>query len=461
MNREEKERQERLQRMLARDRGDAPPDARLAPEARSAADVPPAGFAAPPGPAADPARREGQAEPSAGNTHRVDFTPRGSQPRPKRPLSPVQRRRRRRRRLLLAALALAVCLLAAWVSGALGAAVTAAGDAADSFLLSFEAGGWPASTGIADPVQVQALAGGFVELGATDVAVFGANGAKLRSIQPGYARPAIAVGSTRFALYNRAGTELRIESRTRTLHTTQFDAGILLCAMSPNGTTAVVTESTRYAASVQVLDAGFAPVYTWYATQTDGTPVALAFANDNRRFAAACLSAQNGQVQSRIFLMDMGSDAPLGIYDAAPGSLAQRLYWLDSQRVLVVCSDCAVLLDAATAAELARYDYGGATLLDADTAGAGVALLLAGGGDARLTVLDHDLALLAQADAGAARDLCATRTALYLTGGSHVRCVGYDGATQWEKTLDTPPLAVLDTGELLIFTGTQADVLRP
>ena len=80
-----------------------------------------------------------------------------------------------------------------------------------------------------------------MELGSTDVAVFGANGAKLRTIQPSYARPAIAVGNTRFALYNRAGTELRIESRTGTLYTTRTDAGILLCAMSPNGTTAVVT----------------------------------------------------------------------------------------------------------------------------------------------------------------------------------------------------------------------------
>ena len=460
MNREEKERRERLQRMLARDQGAAPPDERLAQGARAAADRPDRDFSPPPGqPAAPPAGDAGTDEPEdGGNTRRVDFTPR-SRDRRGRPQSPILRRRRRRRRMLLAGAVLALCLMLAWGSGALGAAAAMAGDLADSVLLSFEPGSYPASTGISDPIQIQELAGGFVELDSTDVAVFGANGAKLRTIQPSYARPAIAVGNTRFALYNRAGTELRIESRTGTLYTTRTDAGILLCAMSPNGTTAVVTEHNRYAAAVQVLDPGFSVIYQWYATQSDGTPVALGFASDNRRFAAGCISAVDGQVSSRIFLMDCGADDPVALYEADAGSLILHLYWLDSQHVLAVLSDYAVLLDASTGAETARYDYGGASLVDVDTDGSGVALLLTGGGDASLILLDNSLAPLAQADAGAAESLCATRTALYLTAGSLVQCLDYNGALQWEKTLDAPPLAILDASQPLVFTGTEVSVL--
>lgn len=62
------------------------------------------------------------------------------------------------------------------------------------------------------------LAGGFVEMDNEDVAVYSAYGAKIRTIQPGYARPALAVGNTRFVLYNRAGKELTVQSRTRQLY---------------------------------------------------------------------------------------------------------------------------------------------------------------------------------------------------------------------------------------------------
>ena len=127
--------------------------------------------------------------------------------------------------------------------------------------------------------------------------------------------------------------------------------------------------------------------------------------------------------------------------------------------MLAVLSDYAVLLDASTGAETARYDYGGASLVDVDTAGSGVALLLTGGGDASLILLDNSLAPLAQADAGAAESLCATRTALYLTAGSLVQCLDYNGALQWEKTLDAPPLAILDASQPLVFTGTEVSVL--
>ena len=41
---------------------------------------------------------------------------------------------------------------------------------------------------------------------------YSAYGAKIRTIQPGYARPALAVGNTRFVLYNRAGKELTVQS---------------------------------------------------------------------------------------------------------------------------------------------------------------------------------------------------------------------------------------------------------
>ena len=509
MNRKEKERQERLQRMLARDRGELPPSAPAQePPAQSPAGQTPGGQTPAGG---EPPRRQETGEKSGRETRQdtpgQENTPRGTSAAPdntihfpgmagnpsdaapgqdktaaapppessvtreslaarraerrRHPNSPILRRRIRRRRQMIAAIVLAVLLLFAWAMGAVGAVMTMASDLADSISISFEPGGWPASTGIPEPIQIEELAGGFVELGSTDVAVFGSNGAKVRTIQPGYARPAIAVGNTRFALYNRAGTELRVENRTRSLYTKTFESNILLCAMSDNGTTAVVTESTRYAANVQVLDPLGQQQYQWYATQTDGTPVALTFASDNHRFAAGCISTSGGQVSSKIYLMDLDADQPTAVYTADPGSLVLHLYWQGRSQVLAVLSDCAVLINASDGQEVARYDYGGASLQDVDRAGESTALLLSGQGNATLVVLGSGLNERMRVDAAHAEQVCAASTALYLSGGLWVRCVGYDGATQWEITLDAPPLAVLDADQLLVFTGSTASVLAP
>lgn len=51
--------------------------------------------------------------------------------------------------------------------------------------------------------------------------------------------------------------------------------------------------------------------------------------------------------------------------------------------------------------------------------------------------------------------LCCTRTNIYLAGGNQVRRTGYDGETDWEQTLDNPPIALLNASSPLIFSGTQ------
>lgn len=73
-----------------------------------------------------------------------------------------------------------------------------------------------------------------------------------------------------------------MESRSRTLFENKFDDAIQLCAMSPNGTLAVFTKSKLY-----VYDPMFENIYTF---QTQDLPTALAFAGDNRQFAAGALT---------------------------------------------------------------------------------------------------------------------------------------------------------------------------
>ena len=322
-------------------------------------------------------------------------------------------------------------------------------------------GGWPATTGITDPLQIEPLAGGFVELGAEDVLVYSAYGSKILSLQPSYARPVLAVGGTRFAVYNRAGNELTVCSRTRTLYSQNFDSGILLCAMSNNNSLAVVTESGRYAAQVRIYDPSMRQTYSWEMTQSDGTPIAVDFAPDSRKFAAGMLAAREGQLSCSVYFMNTDADTEGPVYTAQQGSMLLRLDWQSESRVIAVFDTYIAVLDPRTGTETARYDFGGATLQSAAPGRRQTALLLNVRGGNSLVTLDENLAAMAEIPARQAFGVSATDTDIYLLCPNAVECFGYDGVQKWvQSSLDARPLAVLDAAQTLVFTGSRASVLE-
>lgn len=484
MRAEDKERLARRQRMLARERGESLP----APEPEQTESRPPeeeprkadkkskqdrdrrvfkAGTS---GKSEASGTKTAAGEPAASPRTRTQKTPepvraegvRGPRLGNTRPFSPILRRRARRRRLFLVALLLALLVALAWVTGVLGASLSSMGDVMDSVSLYFRrSGGWPAATGIEEPTRIEELAGGFVELDKEDVAVYSAYGTQVRTLQPGYARPALAVGNTRFVLYDRAGTSLQVESRTRTLYTKTFTNAIMLCAMSPNGTVGVVTESDRYAAELQVFSPTMRSIYSWKMTQDQGIPLALEFASDNHRFAVGTVAARSGQLACSIYLMDTARSETGPVYTADEGSLLLQLHWLSADRLLAVFDTYAAVLDSATGQQTARYDYGGANLQGASVNHRTTALLLSTHSGTELIILDADMQAVGQGDAGQAEGVTCSDTVVYLWGVDTVSCHELSGAERWTKVLDTRPQAVVDANQPLLFTAGRAEVLYP
>lgn len=449
MNKAEKERRERRQRMLAREQGR--PSA--APVPGTSDDV---GLRTP-----QPVRRSRQpaasdTEAGAGDAARAQSNLRS--------LTPLLKQRQHRRNMAVGVAVLVIALVIALLTGAMSASIALLADSMDSFSLYLQRGnaGWPVDTGISEPLQVEELAGGFVELGAEDVVVYSAYGSRVRAFQPGYARPVLAVGGTRFAVYNRAGGELRVCSRTRDLFTRTFEEGILLCAMSANNTLAVVTESGSYTAQLQIFDPSFRQRYRWQLTQNEGTPIAVGFAPDNRRFAAGTLAARDGQLACSVYFMDTAEETLGPVYTATQGSMLLQLDWQSDDRVVAVFDTYIAVLDPRTAAETARYDFGGATLQSAAPGVRQTALLLNIRGGNSLVTFDEDLTPLAEIPARQAFGVTATETEVYLLCPNAVECYRYDGVQKWARQdLSGHPLAVLDAAQTLVFTGTTAEVLAP
>ena len=418
MSKADKERQARRQRMLARERGHTS----TYPIPGTSGDI---GLRTP-----QPVRR------SRGTT--PPPTPE-KQPDNVKSFTPLIQQRQRRHYTVLAVLVLCIAAAVFVFTGAMSASIALLGDAADSLSLYFNRsdGGWPVNTGISEPIQIAELAGGFVELDSEDVVVYSAYGAKVRSFQPGYARPVMAVGGTHFVVYNRAGSDLQVSSRTKALYTKTFDNSILLCAMSNNNTLAVVTESGRYAAQLQIFDPSFHQTYSWEMTQNEGTPIAVDF-------------------------MSTSSNSEGPAYTASQGSMLLSLDWQSESRVVAVFDTYIAVLDPRTATETARYDFGGATLQSAAPGQRQTALLLNIRGGNSLVTLDNDLTPLAEIPARQAYGIKATDTSVYLLCPNAVECYGFDGVQNWvQDNFSARPIQVLKASELLVFTGSRAEVLTP
>lgn len=379
-------------------------------------------------------------------------------------LTELRRRKHLRKVRNIVLIVLAVAVLAVYITGVWQKAFNAMGDLADSIQIAFAPdAGWPARTGIPEILQLEPLAGGFVELGDKDLVVYSSGGSRLRSIQHGYARPVISAGNSRFCVYNRSGNELRIENRSKTINTKIFDYPILMAKMSPDGSIAVVTGTKRGLAELTVLDPSLKFRYSWTTSEKEGIPSRVAFASDNRRFAVSCLTAENGSLVSNLYFLDIRNDKIISA-ESQHGAHTLHLQWLDGERVLAVYPGKAVVYKASTGEELAVFSYDGKPLAGVSVCGQNTALLFGQSmtdAPARLVVLDPKLQYLADVQIPAqAQSVELTRKAVYVLRETSVAAYTLAGEYLWESTLSAPPLAVLDAKQPLVFYGGQADVLR-
>ena len=385
---------------------------------------------------------------------------RGSSPAEGEPLSAgrveyleAARQRARSRRLRRGAIIVAVLtVLVLFATGAVGTSIARAKDLVDSVHITLTPNtGWPQQTGITEPTAVAKLSGGFAEMDTDTCVVYSFGGAKLNSVQSGYARPALAAGKSRFVLYNRSGNELRVESRTQNLYTKTLDSSIYLCAVADAGQVAVATDDTDSVAKLTVYSSAMEQVLSWNLTSAEGTPLRMAFSPDSRRIAVAAVTANGGQLTTNLYVLALAQGDPVQLGTAA--SVPQWLGWLSGDSVLALYEDRAVLYGA-NGGEKASYDFGGSTLVDVDTENGGVALLLSGGQTCTAVLLDNSLGVQYSGNVPAASHILRAADDFYLLTDSTVECFNKAGEFQWTQPMDAKPQAgVLNGRQLLVFSG--------
>ena len=370
------------------------------------------------------------------------------------------RTRRIRRTVIIVAV---LTILVLFATGAVGSSIARAKDLVDTAVITLvPAPGWPQQTGITDPDTVQQLSGAFVEMSGDSCAVYSMNGTRLNSIQSGYARPAIAAGKTRFVLYNRSGSELRVESRTQNLYTKTMDSTIYLCAVADAGQVAVVTDNADSAAALTVYNSSMQQQLVWNLTSEQGVPLRMAFSPDSRRLAAAAVTAAGGQLTTNLYVLPLAQGDPVLL--STENSVPQWMGWLSNGFLLVIYENRAVLYNTTggSIGERASYDFGGSTLVSVSAENNGVALLLSNGQTSTAVLLDGELtAGYSGSVLSASQIIRAKNDGFYLLTDSTVERFNNAGEFQWSQPLSARPRALVEGRQILVFTGNTVQVLTP
>ncbi len=370
------------------------------------------------------------------------------------------RTRRIRRTVIIVAV---LTILVLFATGAVGSSIARAKDLVDTAAIALApAPGWPQQTGITDPDTVQQLSGAFVEMSGDSCAVYSMNGTRLNSIQSGYARPAIAAGKTRFVLYNRSGSELRVESRTQNLYTKTMDSTIYLCAVADAGQVAVVTDNADSAAALTVYNSSMQQQLVWNLTSEQGVPLRMAFSPDSRRLAAAAVTAAGGQLTTNLYALPLAQGDPVLL--STENSVPQWMGWLSNGFLLVIYENRAVLYNTTggSIGERASYDFGGSTLVSVSAENNGVALLLSNGQTSTAVLLDGELTVgYSGSVLSASQIIRAKNDGFYLLTDSTVERFNNVGEFQWSQPLSARPRALVEGRQILVFTGNTVQVLTP
>lgn len=367
------------------------------------------------------------------------------------------RSRRMRRTMLLVALVAAAVI---YLTGLVNTSVMLLEDMADTVRIALmPEQGFPQQTGAGAVYQAETLGGSFVVLGEEGCTVFSNGGGRLNTVGTGYARPALAAGGNSFVLYNRSGSELRVESRTRELYTRQTEGHIYLCALSNRGELAVVTDDVRKLALLTIYDANRNELLTWSTTTAEGVPLRMDFSPDGTQLAIAAVTAQDGQMVTNLYLLNLRAGEPQ-LLASEPGSTPLALTWCSNDRLLAVCDTHAALYGSDGSAQ-GRYDFGGQDVAALSAEGGGLAVLFGSGPSSTALLLDGGLGVQYTGPVPNAHGIVRGNGAFYLLCESSVECYGLDGAYQWSYPLDARPQALLAGEDLFVFAGNLVQRIVP
>lgn len=184
--------------------------------------------------------------------------------------------------------------------------------------------------------------GNLVVLSDTTIEAFNRSSGKISSRQHSFSNPVLKVGDGRAITYDSGGNNYSIEICSKNIHKGKTPKNIMCCAISGEGTFAIVTESQSYLSEMTVFDRNNNEKYKYYFADYYVSDVAVW--EDGESACVCGISAENGEIRSAVYIFDFRSKEPKVKYDY-PDNMISSIHYFSNGNIAVIGDKCTSVIN--------------------------------------------------------------------------------------------------------------------
>ena len=164
-------------------------------------------------------------------------------------------------------------------------------------------------------------------LGNTNFSIISQNGKLLQSEKHGFSSPGMKISGLRSIMYDRGGTNFKIESSSGNLFQGSTNENIISCSISENGVFAIAKQSTSHLAEMNVYNKNGNEKYKYCFSDYYISDIAL---NSFGTEGVACgIGTDNGNIKSNIYVLNFNSETPKHQFLLSDNTVTKVTYMSD------------------------------------------------------------------------------------------------------------------------------------
>ncbi len=181
-------------------------------------------------------------------------------------------------------------------------------------------------------------------------------GAQVYALRHGYSNPSQNTSSRRILIYDKAAYSFAVYNRTSLIYQQTVDDKIVYGMIAENDMAAIVTNSVRYSNVIYVYDSGGNWKYT--RKLADENVMQICF-SDEEHIIVSTMSVDNGEIVVNYYRFSIQSSEGYDWKYSFKGNSLPCGMYADSNKVISVCDNRAVLLNQSDGSLAAEYEFAG------------------------------------------------------------------------------------------------------
>ncbi len=199
----------------------------------------------------------------------------------------------------------------------------------------------------------QLSSGGLCVLSDTGFSIISGGKKILKSEKHSFSNPALKTSGMRQIIFDRGGTDFKIESSSDTLFQGSTDKNIISCAISENGVFAIAKQSISHLAEMNVYNKNGREKYKYCFSDYYISDITL---NSFGTEGAACgIDSNNGNIISNIYIINFSSETPKHQF-LLEDNMVTKIEYLPNGNVLAIGDKYAAFLNI-NSDSINKFDY--------------------------------------------------------------------------------------------------------